>query len=304
MPGRCRPSRRAAGDTGDSGRVSGWAVSVADLVGRAPPPDWLEHVRRTGAPLVELWLPWHVSLERVEEVGRRLEQLDVAVACISSPSFLHGDDGRGAALVAESIEVAAALGAGVVNTYFGHGGDGDDRAAAQRYCRLVGDLVGAAERRGVTITLENEFDAFGHDPEHFDISRRAESLELLVDLVASPSFRLNLDPANLLCAGEDVEAAAARLAPLAGYVHVKDVKELGAQDVPDPRWQTFSDGQRRFQMTRMGEGAVPWRSVMKHLHEAGYDGTFTVEPHCERSVAVEEIRASVACLGSLARDVP
>lgn len=282
--------------------MSSWAVSVADLLGREAPPDWLEQVRRTELPLVELWLPWHVSIDRVEAVGRRLEQSDVAVACISSPSFLHGDDGRGAALVAESIEVAAALGAGVVNTYFGHGGNGDDRAAAQRYARLVEGLVGAAERRGVTIALENEFDAFGHDPEHFDISRRAGSLELLVELVASPSFGLNLDPANFLCAGEDVESAAARLARLAAYVHVKDVRELRAGDVPDAGWQTFLDGHRRFQTVRLGEGAVPWRFVMDRLREAGYDGTFTVEPHCDRSVVVEEIRASVACLERLRGD--
>ena len=276
------------------------ALSVGDLAGPDPPPDWIEHVAAIECSHVELWTPWHVTLTTAREVGRRLDAVGVHVACVSSPSFLHGDEtGRGAALVADSIDVASALGCPLVNTYFGHGGDGDDRAAAARYAALLEPLLRRAERMGVTIALENEFDAFGHDPRHTDISRRPHSLKELVEMVGSPSFGLNLDPANFLCAGQDVASAADLLAPHTVYCHVKDVVEVDVDASPDHPWKIFADGDRRFRTVRLGEGEVDWPAVLFALRAAGYSGPCTLEPHCGREAVAEEARAAVAYLSTV-----
>ncbi len=282
----------------------GVALSVSDLLGTTLPRDWTDRVAAVGIDRLELWTPWHVTRETVEAVGHTVAAAGWRVACVSSPSYLHGDDtGRGANLIAESIDIAAALGAPVVNTYFGHGGDGRDNVAVTQYARLLAPLLRRAERAAVTIVLENEFDAFGHDPLHTDVSRRPASLAELVALVGSEAFRLNLDAANFLCAGQDPSAAAALLAAYVGYCHVKDVRAVAMENgPPQGPWSEFSDAGRRFHTTRLGEGDVPWPSVLLALADANYAGSFTLEPHCDRENVPEEAAAAVAYLQAAFHD--
>jgi sugar phosphate isomerase/epimerase len=249
------------------------------LLGRL---DAVSVIRDLGFTELELWCPWQVDENNAAEVRSELDAIGITVACVSSPSYLHGEStGEGFELISSSIRIAQVLGAHRVNTYFGHGGDGDDFTAAATYARLVAPLIEQAEAAGVIIVMENEFDGFGHDPEHFDISRRADSLRYLVKLIDHPNFRLNFDAANFACAGQDVSAAAAILAPYVGYVHVKDVvpAEPGT-DGTAAGWNTYTDGDNAYRTVRLGTGAVPWADVLDRLEEAGYEGPFTLEPHC------------------------
>lgn len=242
----------------------------------------LDTLRELGFESVELWCPWQVDEGNVDEVHAALTAVGMSVTCVSSPSYLHGEpSGEGRRLIEASIRTARRLGAACVNTYFGHGGDGVDRTAAATYAGLVAPLLEQAEAAGVTIVLENEFDAFGHDPEHFDISRRAASLQYLATLIDHPRFRLNFDAANFACAGEDVAKAAAVLAPYVGYVHVKDVVRVPpGHDGKAVGWNTYTDGEHSYQTVPLGTGQVPWTEVLKLLGEARFEGPFTLEPHC------------------------
>jgi sugar phosphate isomerase/epimerase len=265
--------------------------------------DRLDPVIELGFTALELWAPWQVTEDDVAPVGTALRARGVTVTCVSSPSYLHGEStGEGRRLIESSIRIARDLGASRVNTYFGHGGDGDDEQAAERYAELVAPLLDRAEQAGVTLVLENEFDGFGHDPEHYDISRRAASLRRLVEIVDHPAFRLNFDAANFACAGADVAGAAALLAPHVGYVHVKDVIEVArGHDGVAAGWNTYTDGDNTYQTVELGLGIVPWREVLDSLAAAGYAGPFTLEPHCQADQLPEQLSASRAFLTGTGR---
>ncbi|MCF3165790.1 sugar phosphate isomerase/epimerase [Streptomyces violaceoruber] len=273
------------------------SVAAPELFGTGPllgNLDRLRELRDFGFTALELWSPWQVDSTNVAEVRAALDSLGMTVSCVSSPSYLHGETtGEGGRLIAASITLAAELGAGRVNTYFGHGGTGDDRAAASTYARMVEPLLRQADAADVTIVLENEFDAFGHDPEHYDISRRARSLHHLVRLVDHPRFRLNFDAANFACAGENVAAAAALLAPDVGYVHVKDVVTVAPEeDGGAPEWNRYTDGDNAYRTVQLGTGEVPWSEVLDRLAAVGYDGPFTLEPHCRADALFTQLAVS------------
>lgn len=273
------------------------AVAAPELFGTGPllgDLDRLREVRELGFTALELWCPWQVDESNVSDVRDALHSLGMTVACVSSPSHLHGEPtGEGHRLISASIAIAAELGATRVNTYFGHGGTGDDREAARTYAGLVAPLLRQAEAAGVTIVLENEFDAFGHDPEHYDISRRAQSLHHLVQLVDHPRFRLNFDAANFACSGEDVAEAVALLAPAVGYVHVKDIITVSREHSDEAaEGMRYTDGDNTYRTVRLGTGQVPWTEVLDRLAEAGYDGPFTLEPHCRAEFLHAQLAAS------------
>ncbi|ONK10492.1 sugar phosphate isomerase/epimerase family protein [Streptomyces sp. MP131-18] len=276
-------------------------VAAPEFVGTEPLVDSLDRLtvlRDLGVSALELWSPWQVTEDDAAEVGAALQAAGLRVACVSSPSYLHGEEtGSGRRLVESSIRIARELGADRVNTYFGHGGDGDDRHAARTYAGLVAPLLDRAAEAGVRVVLENEFDGFGHDPEHYDISRRAESLRYLVEVVDHPAFGLTFDAANFVCAGEEAAKAAALLAPHVGYVHVKDVIRVApGHDGAAAGWNTYTDGDHTYQTVELGTGEVPWDAVLDRLEAAGYDGPFTLEPHCQPGLLADQLAVSVAYL--------
>jgi sugar phosphate isomerase/epimerase len=265
------------------------------LLGRL---DRLNMLQDLGVRGLELWSPWQVTEDNATEVCAALAGAGLHAVCVSTPSYLHGEEsGKGRKLIASSIRIARMLGASRVNTYFGHGGDGDDRRAARTYAALVAPLLAQAAAAGVMVVLENEFDGFGYDPEHHDISRRAASLADLMAVVDHPAFRLNFDAANFLCAGENVVAAAALLAPHTGYVHVKDVTEVAcSRDGAPAGWNTYTDGSNTYRTTELGTGEVPWKAVLDALDRVGYAGPFTMEPHCHSDLLADQLRVCVAYL--------
>lgn len=278
------------------------AFAVNDLIGSSPDWGWIDQLLPLGITQVELWVPWHVTRGTAVAASRRLSHAGINVVCVSSPSYLHGDEqGQGAHLIEESIDVAAELRAPLVNTYFGHGGDGNDERAIMRYADRVAALIRRAERAGVTIVLENEFDGFGHDPQHFDISRRAASIKNLVTLIQSPHFKLNFDGANFRCASQDVLQAALLLSSDIAYVHVKDVIEITHDTQPDERWKIFTDGEHHFQTVRVGQGEIPWADILSILSAAPYQGFYTLEPHCQQIYVLEEFMAAGDYLQHLQR---
>jgi sugar phosphate isomerase/epimerase len=178
----------------------------------------------------------------------------------------------------------------------------DDRAAVDRYLRWAKPCIALAEKLGVTISIENEFNAFGWDPAGSDATRRPEALHRLLTLADSPRFRTTFDPANFICAGEEDALAAYRLlSPFIAYVHVKNVVRVsgGDADTPDANWRLYSDFGRFYRTCPLGEGLVPWRALLQALAQDGYDGVLTLEPHSQphrRRAAWIEAAADVAAL--------
>jgi len=274
------------------------AVAAPEFFGTGPLLSRLDVLRDLGIDALELWSPWQVTEANAADVRTALDDAGLRTICVSTPSYLHGEKtGTGRELIASSIRIAQVLGAGRVNTYFGHGGDGDDDRAARTYAGLVAPLLNQAAEAGVLIVLENEFDGFGHDPEHYDISRRAPALAHLMAVLDHPAIRLNFDAANFVCAAEDAGSAAAVLAAHVGYVHVKDVRRVcPGHDAPVAGWNTYTDGSATYRTTQLGTGEVPWTTVLAELDGVGYLGPFTLEPHCRPELLAEQLRISKAYL--------
>jgi sugar phosphate isomerase/epimerase len=115
-----------------------------------------------------------------------------------------------------------------------------------------GELARYAAGRGVVVALEP------HVGQAFDLP---EKVAWLVERVASPHFRLNLDNSHFEVMGRDLEEYIPLLAPLAVHTHVKDQRG---------RW-------REHQFLVPGEGDFDYARYFAAMAQAGYQGSITVE---------------------------
>jgi sugar phosphate isomerase/epimerase len=244
---------------------------------------------------VELWFPKNYLKDKVAGTMAKIRDAELSVACISTPTSLYGS-GREKSLdlLDTALGMAAASGVTRVNTYFGQAAEVDDARAIAMYAEVILPLVARAEDVGVTIVLENEFDAFGWDPAGSDITRRPAALAALCARIDSPAFGLNFDPANFYCASvRPHEEALPVLAGYIRYVHVKDIVSVPDPAAPAARgWVRYSDHGLAFDTTRLGAGDVPWPGLLADLTRNAYSGYLTLEPHCAPRRLLAEIQYS------------
>lgn len=284
-------------------------------------PDSLTELLRqahlVGARYVEIWYPENFGGQSKPDDGREvgsdidtrldaaldlIDDVGVPIGCVSSGSELGVEDAEGwMVLLNKAIRLAARIGAPVVNSYFGGPGVRDDRRTIDRYARNISDSLDLAHSLGVTVVLENEFDAFGHDPEHGDPSRRPESLRMLVDTIDHDAFGLNFDAANMVCAGVgDVLGAFDLLHDAVRYAHIKDVRPIRDQWSVPEGWTAYRDGDRWYSTCTVGSGTVPWNHLLPRL--LATVSAVTVEPHAAPANRSEAFVEAMHVLGSLIAD--
>jgi sugar phosphate isomerase/epimerase len=117
---------------------------------------------------------------------------------------------------------------------------------------------GTAEGTGVTLLHENEKAIYG------DTAERCHDLLTAMD---SPLIKATFDPANFIqCGVEAYPHAYELLKDHIAYVHIKDAR--------------FSDGS--VVPAGQGDGKLP--RLLKALHNAGYQGFLSLEPHLSNSL--------------------
>ncbi len=117
---------------------------------------------------------------------------------------------------------------------------------------------------GVTLVLEN----------HGLFAGRGDQVKSIIEQVASPGLRANLDTGNFLLVGQSPSDAVRQLAPLVSYVHLKDFRPVG----PDFAGEVYHDLQGNpFSGAVVGQGQVNLRDVLGVLREASYDGWLSLE---------------------------
>ncbi len=109
-----------------------------------------------------------------------------------------------------------------------------------------------AERRGITLLLENEKGIYG------DMAVRVQDLLSTID---SPSLRHAFDPANYLEVGQSIDDAWARLRPWFAHFHVKDYDPATGLNVP------------------AGQGAGQIPRLIADAVVGGFEGFCVLEPH-------------------------
>lgn len=231
-----------------------------------------------GVKFLELWIPHNFKFEDLEKTRDELQSRDLSANCISTWTQLNlpGDVTERQHLIRQSIEAAKSLGAPCVNTYFGANSERTPKQAIKAYKTNIQSCLEIAEKEGIVIVLENEFDVTG-----VDITRRAEYVLELVEEVDSPYFRLNFDPCNFYFAGEEPYPFAFNLLKnYIAYVHIKDGTKYhpGLYEHPgdDFLWKDISGD---YICTNLGEGAIPYLSIFNGLKKENYSGFLSMEPH-------------------------
>ncbi len=239
---------------------------------------------QTGAREIELWYPRNFDSD-LDLVRHRFAESGIRISCLSGEVELYRDSDAGAqqTKLMHIMDVAAEIGAPIVNTFFGFSAVQDDERSIEAYLNLIAPCLKKAEELGLSILVENEFNAFDWDPASSDVTRRPKAFRRLLERAGTAHIGTTFDPANYVCAGVDPLLALRLLAPFVRHVHVKDVVEIANKSdlVTLQNWRRFADFDRSYSTCPLGEGLVDWPSVLSELANLGYSGSLCLEPHAE-----------------------
>jgi sugar phosphate isomerase/epimerase len=248
--------------------------------------DFLQRARKHGVDGVSLescFLP-PIDDRFIQELREVLDQHGFErVWAWGHPDGLRsGADQAAADDLVEHLAFAQRIGARVMRIA---GGSRRTRPATwgahkRRLGGMLKKLVGAAEKHGVVLAVENHIDMF------------ADEIADLVTSVNSPWLGICLDTGNNLRMFEDPLVVAEKLAPFTRATHIKDIGVLPG----NPREFSF------WPSVPIGAGLVDIAKVIGFLKKARYDGLLAIEVDYLHPGYGEEDRAvakSVAALRSM-----
>jgi len=196
-------------------------------------------------------LPENMSAKARAEFRRFYESLGLQLSATCA-DFGHGfvDPEKNKEMVPrlfKQVDLAVDLGTRIITTHIGV--VPRERNAVWETLRTALNQIGAyAEKKGVVLATET-------GPEPGPVLR---DLLLALDTTA---IRVNLDPANIIMYGFDLDEALDALLPYVVHTHAKD-------GFPSPGV---------FREAPLGQGQVPWPRYIARLKAAGYNGAFTIE---------------------------
>jgi sugar phosphate isomerase/epimerase len=232
--------------------------------GMVPIEESLPHIAELGFQGIELCtLPgYSTNLEllyrgKIRELKTLLESSGLELAALGAHTgCLEADPQQRALSIARlkrNIDLAMELGAPVVNTLSGQAPTNwPEEQAWETLVEGVEDYVSYAEDRSIVI---------GFEPHVAMLIDSAPKMLRLLELMPSPSLRVNLDTSHFAVLGYDIPQAVRQLAPYATYAHVKDMVGL----YPD------------FEFLTPGEGDFDFVALVQALRDNGYQGYISPE---------------------------
>ena len=198
---------------------------------------WFEHID-----------PDTISDAEVARIGGKLASLGLQPVSLSGHAQLQTDEG--AARFARAIDIAAALGMEVVNTYTGDATTDDEREA---YFANVAILCDRAAGHGLKIGMETDS----------NMLPTAEIGVAILDRIDRPDvLGFNYDPGNVIYyTGADPIADLRFALPRLVHFHLKD--KIGGKGV--------------FHFPPTGDGEIDIARLLANLDEAGYSGPISAE---------------------------
>ena len=160
-----------------------------------------------------------------------------------------------------AIDTAEELGCGRINTEF-TGTPDKPRECRDAFLRSLDEVLPAAERQGVSLTIE---------PHPYDfIETNAEAVDLIRE-VGSATLRYLFCTPHIFHLGDDIAAMIEYAAPVLAHVHLADTFRPARVilNPPDP-------GARIHQHLDIGQGEVGWETVFSALTQAGFGDLATV----------------------------
>ena len=224
----------------------------------------------------------HIDVENLD-AGRVQETLARHGLEISSlayyPNNLHPDlRVRKAANdhLRKVIDAAAALDVPAVGTFVGRDPRKNVADNFKEFRRVWPQLVAHAERRGVSIAIENCPMLFSNDewPGGTNLATTPAIWDEMFSIIPSEAFGLNLDPSHLVWQMIDYERVVRDFGSRILHVHAKDL-EIDREGLQ--RNGVLSAGMG-WQVPRLpGLGEVRWDRFIAALYRVGYDGVISIE---------------------------
>ena len=220
-----------------------------------------------GVELLDIF--WTDAAREIPAVKARVAAagMDVAVYSISN-NFIQPEARARAQELADlkrGVDIALELGTNILRVFSGSARAGVSQAQGMDWI-LEGLFAGAAyaESQGVILALEN----------HGKFAGRSDQVRDIIDAVASPALRVNLDTGNFLPVGQDPTEAAKHLADLVVLAHLKDMRPAMGDEAShvfaDPKGQLLTG-------SVIGDGMVDLPAIRAVMDSAGYDGWWSLE---------------------------
>lgn len=263
--------------------VSSYSFHRLVKSGEASLADAPRMARHAGADAVEFAVGGTLSPPLDQAIARELHAasrdagMPISGVCVAA-ELLRGNSRERAAVVnyvRTQLDAAAAMGASRFRHDASLGPENGDNSESEfesalsilvPACRVIAEH---AAQLGITSSIEN----------HGRFVQHAERVTRLVEAVNHPGFGVTLDIGNSLFARQDPVEAAARLAPFAITVHVKDfeiIEPRSSHEVPEGVWATWPDGP----LVRgcvIGEGNLDMTGCLKAILRTPFQGPFVVE---------------------------
>ena len=242
--------------------LAGFADEISPELG-----EQLDTLAGESIRFVELRSVWNKNVldltdDEIRTVGAAMSGRGIGVSSIGSPIGkipIDEDFAPHLERFLRALHVAKALKAPYVRVFSFFVPAGKDPAVYRdEVLGRMGALAREAEAAGVVLVHENEKEIYGDVP--------SRCLDILTQ-VDSPYLRAAWDAANFVQCGVDrpYQAGYHSLRPYVEYVHVKDALAGSGTVVP------------------AGEGDGEIRETISALHNSGFDGFFSLEPHLASS---------------------
>jgi sugar phosphate isomerase/epimerase len=255
----------------------GRSLGIAAFEFKAPLREAFQRTVSHGVRHCELVTPGDVTRASLSEASDLAAEFGMQVTAVASLTRLNSADDVSAtiALLDESVDIAAGLGAPAVITYFGGHPERRPRDAIERYAKLIQPTLDRARARGVSVLIENHF---SHAPG--EVTNSAEGCAELISAVDADNFGLNFDHCNFAIGGQDIVAAYEQLRPLIRNIHVKDARPF------DPATDAGYDGRvvtdlvrGEFLFVPVADGITDNDAILGRVVADKLEAPVTVEVH-------------------------
>ncbi len=225
-----------------------------------------EKARSYGAEFVEIVHDKNLKLQQVHEAKSTLEQFGLEPVLVhvldlnaAGPELIRSRE-----IFRETIDMCKILNSKVIVTYC----HAQDEADVRSYAGELRPFAKECASLGITIAIENE---------PFGVTKTAEGMKLVLDIVAEPNVGTNYDPNNFYNALEEgFPYAYEILKDRIAHIHAKDSKKYRKDLYGDER---ILERGITAMCVPVGEGAMNWDALSARLKADGYDGFIGIEPH-------------------------
>jgi len=253
--------------------VSMWTFQELIYGGTMDFAKFADYCASRGVRNVEL-LDFFV-LEKLDECMAVMDKLGLSPAVWSiCNDFVQADETKRLEQIKDMIrhiDIAKQIGAPVMRVFSGDVKDDvafEDGMASIKAC--YEPCIRYAEQAGIKLCLEN----------HGVFAARSAEVAELLDACQSPSFRSTFDTANFLFVDEAPQEAAERLNGRVDLLHLKDYR---LSTIEGEGWPSLNNVW--YTGCPLGQGDIPFDTVIRTLRSGGFDGTASIELECDDPIA-------------------